>query len=126
MTHTADTPTDRDLQARLNTYRERRACIDDDVMDAVAHRWTQARIARESGLSREGVRKIIDRKSREDTMARTARYDMTGVNDLFDRVDRIKAAVVAHAEKTGEDPSAVIDRLFAESVRRAELDLPPT
>jgi hypothetical protein len=46
-------------------------------------------------------------------------------NDLFERADRIREAIRAHAERTGEDPSVVLDRVFRESIRRAELDLPP-
>jgi hypothetical protein len=47
------------------------------------------------------------------------------MDDLFARVDRIKAAIRAEAERTGEDPDVVHERVFREGWRRATLNLPP-
>lgn len=51
------------LVERLNAYRTARDDIDPAVSTAAASGWTQQRIANESGLSREGVRKKLDNLS---------------------------------------------------------------
>jgi CRP-like cAMP-binding protein len=48
---------------RLAAYRAARDTIHADVVTAAELGFTQADIARESGLTRQGVAKILDRKA---------------------------------------------------------------
>lgn len=53
-----------DVSARLATYREARATLHADVLQAARLGMTQAEIARQSGLTVHGVRKILRRTTR--------------------------------------------------------------
>lgn len=59
---------------RLNTYRDARADLPAAIAAARADRMPQTQIAHESGLSREGVRKII---ARQEIPMRTLTIDAT-------------------------------------------------
>lgn len=54
-----------DVLGRLAVYRERRAALHDEVWEAWRLHCTKARIAEASGLSRQHVYTVIEKRERE-------------------------------------------------------------